>query len=413
MLFFQPASAVFPSMASRRSEATRYHSPTTPIKPMSPALPNSSNLRYKTRLRTENIGSTTATPFNGTLQPQVSRLGKCALLRQSAFVKLGNSRSTYLIQHGTSFSFLFFLHARPFSFESISFFVTWLVFCSLNLCVFQWSLARPVLRSLRIIRTGSTPHRHWRNGRLDLLQLLLRSFPLIWRGVRGSNHRCDWLFGLFPPGTYCTVPKLLQFLTCALLFKNRNSFNYAAAPYSIFSFLCSSHSYSSFSCIYSNSFTHHSIVSFSRSPIHLPIPQFTARSIKYISIFPEIQISKCTLTATSESRPPRRILTMPPASSKSTSSLKKIQVSRPRPYPSSGVRVELCANGKSYDIRPRRETPVIPGAGLPPNSEALLGVRLLSFPISLLLFYGKKKTKKLDFKFIKFFFFFRDENELI
>ncbi|EGT32229.1 hypothetical protein CAEBREN_20594 [Caenorhabditis brenneri] len=63
-----PASAVFPSMASRRSEATRYLSPTTPIKPMSPAYPEGSS-SYKSRLRSEKpMGSTTATPFN--LQPQ-------------------------------------------------------------------------------------------------------------------------------------------------------------------------------------------------------------------------------------------------------------------------------------------------------------------------------------------------------
>uniref|UniRef100_A0A8R1DXQ5 Uncharacterized protein n=1 Tax=Caenorhabditis japonica TaxID=281687 RepID=A0A8R1DXQ5_CAEJA len=62
-----------------------------------------------------------------------------------------------------------------------------------------------------------------------------------------------------------------------------------------------------------------------------------------------------------------------PSATKSTSSLRKIQVSRPRPYPSSGVRVELCANGRSYAIRPRKEATAIPGAGLVANSEALLG----------------------------------------
>uniref|UniRef100_A0A1I7TSM6 protein-tyrosine-phosphatase n=1 Tax=Caenorhabditis tropicalis TaxID=1561998 RepID=A0A1I7TSM6_9PELO len=69
-LFYEPASAVFPSMASRRSDATRYLSPTTPIKPMSPAYPDGSNgASYKSRLRSEKpLGSTTATPF--TLQPQ-------------------------------------------------------------------------------------------------------------------------------------------------------------------------------------------------------------------------------------------------------------------------------------------------------------------------------------------------------
>ncbi|CAO4365828.1 unnamed protein product [Caenorhabditis nigoni] len=69
-----------------------------------------------------------------------------------------------------------------------------------------------------------------------------------------------------------------------------------------------------------------------------------------------------------------------PGSSKSTSSLKKIQVSRPRPYPSTGVRVELCANGRIYDIRPRKEAHVIPGAGLAANTEALLGKRKSHVP---------------------------------
>nr|pir hypothetical protein C17G10.4a - Caenorhabditis elegans [Caenorhabditis elegans] len=87
------------------------------------------------------------------------------------------------------------------------------------------------------------------------------------------------------------------------------------------------------------------------------------------------QITKCSLTA--ESKPPKRILSMP-GTSKSTSSLKKIQVSRPRPYPSTGVRVELCANGKSYDIRPRKEAHVIPGAGLAANTEALLGAQFFT-----------------------------------
>lgn len=63
-----PASAVFPSMASRRSEATRYLSPTTPIKPMSPAYHEGSANSYRTRLRSDKpIGSTTSTPFS---QPQ-------------------------------------------------------------------------------------------------------------------------------------------------------------------------------------------------------------------------------------------------------------------------------------------------------------------------------------------------------
>ncbi|CAI2345966.1 unnamed protein product [Caenorhabditis sp. 36 PRJEB53466] len=204
-----PASAIFPSMASRRSEATRYLSPTTPIKPMSPAMyPDSDG--YKTRLRGPQATS---------LQP-------------------------------------------------------------------QFGLVRVSPDSPALVNYAPSAHHH----RAPLS-------PRNHSSVQQPFHTQRKARDITNTTTIQTAPSVYQ---------TRSS------------------------------------------------------------------ISKCTLTA--ESRPPRRILSTP-SSSKSTSSLRKIQVSRPRPYPSSGVRVELCANGRSYDIRPRREHPVIPGASLSPNTDALIGKR--------------------------------------
>ncbi|EFO91319.1 CRE-CDC-14 protein [Caenorhabditis remanei] len=221
-----PASAVFPSMASRRSEATRYLSPTTPIKPMSPAYPDGTlNGTYKSRLRSEKpMGSTTSTPFS--LQPQFG------------LVRVPLDSPHLVMAH------------RP-------------------------SSARAPL----------SPH-----------------------NFTSSQ--------VFTPSNRFIGEKKSTTMT-------RGSASTSA----------------------------------------LPTAYMTRGSI-----------SKCTLTA--ETKTPKRILSMP-SSSKSTSSLKKIQVSRPRPYPSNGVRVELCANGKSYAIRPRKDAHVIPGAGLAANTEALLGVSFL------------------------------------
>ncbi|PIC46734.1 hypothetical protein B9Z55_006329 [Caenorhabditis nigoni] len=221
-----PASAVFPSMASRRSEATRYLSPTTPIKPMSPAYTESAN-SYKTRLRSEKpLGATTSTPFN--LQPQ----------------------------------------------------------CCISL---QFGLVRVPMDSPHLVMAQRPPP-----ARVPLAQHNFSSVQMYNPASRSLGDK--------KPVT-------------------RNTASTSALP-----------------------------------------AMYMTRS----------SISKCTLTA--ETKPPKRILSMP-GSSKSTSSLKKIQVSRPRPYPSTGVRVELCANGRIYDIRPRKEAHVIPGAGLAANTEALLGKR--------------------------------------
>ncbi|CAD6195718.1 unnamed protein product [Caenorhabditis auriculariae] len=43
-LLYKPSSAVFPSIASRRSDATRFSSPTTPIKPMTPTTTSAARL---------------------------------------------------------------------------------------------------------------------------------------------------------------------------------------------------------------------------------------------------------------------------------------------------------------------------------------------------------------------------------
>ncbi|CAI5441487.1 unnamed protein product [Caenorhabditis angaria] len=84
-----------------------------------------------------------------------------------------------------------------------------------------------------------------------------------------------------------------------------------------------------------------------------------------------LQISRCTLSTDTNNRP-RRILSST-TTSKSSSSLKKVQISRPRPYPFQGVRVKLAANDNHYSLRSKKESNILPGSTLPPNTDAFLG----------------------------------------
>ncbi|CAB3411151.1 unnamed protein product [Caenorhabditis bovis] len=92
-----------------------------------------------------------------------------------------------------------------------------------------------------------------------------------------------------------------------------------------------------------------------------------ARSAEPLKIQPIVGTPKCTVSAAEHK--PIRIL-----SNASSATLRKVQLSRPRPYPPQGVRVELLANGSTYELRPRIAREIeTPGKHLAANTEALLG----------------------------------------